>query len=65
MTQHSPDLRPLNPSDLDTLERVLDAVCKRRGIDKSDLDAEYIAAELVQYYTQGVRQEVELKALVS
>ncbi len=64
MIHHTPDLRPLDPSDLDVLQRVLDAACKRRGINKSDLDAEYLAAELVQHYEHGVRQEVELRALV-
>ena len=65
MIQHIPNLRPLAPSDLDLLERVLDAACERRGIDKSDVDAQYIAAELVQLYEQGVRQELELGALIS
>jgi hypothetical protein len=65
MIQYMPNPRPLAPSDLDVLERALDAACERRGIDKAYVEAEYIAAELVQLYEHGVRNEVELSALIS
>ena len=60
-----PNPQPLAPSDLDVLERALDAACERRGIDKADVDAQYIAAELVQLYEPGVKNEAELGALIS
>lgn len=65
MIQHLLNPLLLEPSDLDVLERVLDAACERRGIDRTDVGAEYIAAELVQLYELGVKNEVELSALIS
>jgi hypothetical protein len=59
------DPEPLAPAELALLERVLDDACDRRGLQRSDPDAEHIAAELVALYTRGVRHEQELGALIS
>ena len=65
MMRSTPDTRPLAPSDLDVIQRVLADICKRRNLDASGIDAENIAAELVELYGMGVRREQELGALIS
>lgn len=65
MIHHLADTRPLQPSDLEVLERALFAACDRRGIDRNGEDAEHIAAELFQLYKYGIRVEQELRALIS
>jgi hypothetical protein len=57
--------KPLAPADLAIIQRVLDAACERRGVAKEGRDAEHIAAELVELYSHGVRDEQELSALIS
>lgn len=51
------------PEDLKLLEEVYDEICGIRSLDKTD--AEAIASELVQLYEMGVRDEQQLKALIS
>lgn len=65
MIYHLADTRPLQPSDLEVLQRTFEAACSRRGIDKNAADAENIAAELFQLYEYGIRGEQELGALIS
>jgi hypothetical protein len=53
----------LAPEDLQLLQEVYDEVCGIRNLDKADSEA--IASELVQLYELGVREEQQLKALIS
>ncbi|MFN7103503.1 MAG: hypothetical protein ACK4N1_12880 [Pseudorhizobium sp.] len=54
---------PFAPEDLQLLQEVYDEVCGIRNVEKSDSEA--IAKELVQLYELGVRDEQQLKALIS
>ncbi|MBU1314640.1 MAG: hypothetical protein KKB97_11755 [Alphaproteobacteria bacterium] len=54
---------PFAPEDLQLLQEIYDEVCGTRNLD--ELDSEVIASELVQLYELGVREEQELKALIS
>ena len=54
---------PFAPEDLQLLQEIYDEVCGARNSDT--LDSEVIASELVQLYELGVREEQELKALIS
>ncbi|CAD7038341.1 hypothetical protein RHAB21_02776 [Pseudorhizobium halotolerans] len=65
MTDYQPNLRPLEPAELQLLECVLNLVCQRRGLEKTSVEAENIAADLVQLYERGVRQEVDFGTLMS
>ena len=65
MNTTSYDPKPLAPAELALLERVLDDACERRGLHRTGLDAEHIAAELFALYSRGVRHEQELGALIS
>lgn len=59
---HPQDL-PLFSDDLDRLEKVLDAVCKDRGIDHRGPEAERLGALIIQLYRQGVKDDAKLIAL--
>ena len=54
---------PFAPEDLQLLQEIYDEVCGTRNLDT--LESEVIASELVQLYELGVREEQELKALIS
>jgi hypothetical protein len=59
---HPQDL-PLFSDDLDRLEKVLDTVCKDRGIDHRGPEAERLGALIIQLYRQGVKDDAKLIAL--
>ncbi|MFN7093280.1 MAG: hypothetical protein ACK4P4_22360 [Allorhizobium sp.] len=54
---------PFAPEDLKLLQDIYDEVCGTRNLDK--LNSESIASELVQLFELGVREEQQLKALIS
>ncbi len=59
---HPRDL-PLFSDDLDRLEKVLDTVCRDRGIDSRSLQAERLGALIIQLYRQGAKDDAKLLAL--
>ncbi|MFJ6328496.1 MULTISPECIES: hypothetical protein [unclassified Rhizobium] len=59
---HPRDL-PLFSDDLDRLEKVLDTICRDRGIDTRGLQAERLGALIIQLYRQGVKDDAKLLAL--
>jgi cellobiose phosphorylase len=54
---------PLAPEDLQLLQEVYDEVRGTRNLDQ--VESELVASELVQLYQLGVREEEQLKALIS
>jgi hypothetical protein len=54
---------PLAPEDLQLLQEVYDEVRGTRNLDQ--VASELVASELVQLYQLGVREEEQLKALIS
>lgn len=56
---------PLQPEELDLLQRVFDETCAQVGIEKKRLQAEGLAATLLKLIQSGLRDEKELKAAIS
>jgi len=53
---------PLQPEELDLLQRVFDVTCAEAGIEKKSRQAEGFAAMLLKLFQSGVRDEQKLKA---
>ncbi|CAN7736021.1 hypothetical protein [Neorhizobium sp. LjRoot104] len=56
---------PLQPEELDLLQRVFDVTCAEVGIEKKSLQAEGLAATLLKLFQSGMRDEKELTAAVA
>jgi len=56
---------PLQPEDLDLLQRVFDATCAEAGIEKKSRQAEGLAATLLKLFQSGVRDEQKLQAAMA
>ncbi|KAA9384130.1 hypothetical protein [Neorhizobium galegae] len=56
---------PLQPEELDLLQRVFDLTCAEVGIEKKSRQAEGLAATLLKLFQSGTRDERELKAAVA
>lgn len=54
---------PVQPSELDLLQRVFNNVCAEHEICKTGADAEALALILVRQLQNGVKDEAELSAL--
>lgn len=50
----------LKPSELALLQRVFDDLCSHRGLPGGSLAANDLAAEMIQLYQHGVRDEKSL-----
>lgn len=56
---------PIDPIELAMLQRIFDNACESRDLNKTGLDAENLAAMLVQLFEHGIRKEHQLSALVA
>ncbi len=56
---------PLQPEELDLLQRVFDVTCAEAGIGKKSRQAEGLAATLLKLFQSGVRDEQKLQAAVT
>lgn len=50
----------LSPSELDTLQRVFDHLCRHERIDTHSIRAERVASLLVHYFQAGCATEADL-----
>jgi hypothetical protein len=58
-------LDPLQPEELNMLQRVFDVTCAAADIPKKSPQAEGLAATLFELFQSGIRDENQLKAAVS
>ncbi|WP_051904001.1 hypothetical protein [Neorhizobium vignae] len=56
---------PLQPEELDLLQRVFDLTCTEVGIEKKSRQAEGLAATLLKLFQSGMRDEEELESAVA
>ncbi len=56
---------PLEPEELDLLQRVFDATSAEVGIEKKSRQAEGLAATLLKLFQSGVRDEQKLQVAVA
>ena len=56
---------PVQPAELDLLQRVFDGICAEHQLSKIGPDAEALALILVRQLQNGVKDESELAALGS
>ncbi|MDQ0135060.1 hypothetical protein J2T08_002981 [Neorhizobium galegae] len=56
---------PLQPEELDLLQRVFDVTCAQVGIEKKSRQAEGLAATLLKLFQSGMRDEKELESAVA
>ncbi|TCQ99381.1 hypothetical protein EDF70_10987 [Neorhizobium sp. JUb45] len=54
---------PVQPAELDLLQRVFDGICAEHQLSKIGPDAEALALILVRQLQNGVKNESELAAL--
>jgi len=47
---------PLSPTDLEILEKFLDAWCQENGVDRADATAEEIASSLIAWYQADAKR---------
>ncbi|MDR6820318.1 hypothetical protein J2X76_005515 [Neorhizobium sp. 2083] len=64
ITEHAsfPYPDPLQPEELDMLQRVFDVACVEAGIQKKSRQAEGLAATLLQLFQSGIHNEQDLEA---
>lgn len=58
-------LDPLQPEELNMLQRVFDVTCAAAGIRKNSPQAEGLAATLLKLFQSGVRDEHQLEAMIA
>lgn len=56
---------PVQPAELDILQRVFDSICAEHQLEKLGPDAEALALILVRQLQNGVKDESELAAVGS
>ncbi|WP_172716857.1 MULTISPECIES: hypothetical protein [Neorhizobium] len=56
---------PLQPEDLQMIQRVFDVTCAAGGIRKKSPQAEGLAATLLELFQSGIRDEHKLEAAVA
>jgi len=57
----APAMNTFEPNELAFLQRVFDGWCVERGITGGSLSASNLAAQIIQLYQQGVRDEKDLQ----
>lgn len=65
LEKHVRPATPIEPEELTILQEVFDKICERRGIRKNTEAAERAAADLIDLYQHGIRNERQLLVMLS
>lgn len=64
LVDHINLLTPVEPDELQMLQRVFDQACATKAVQKRSRRAEELAATIITYYQHGIREERQLYLMV-
>lgn len=64
LLDHVAILEPIEPEELDMLQRVFDNICEMRHFRKKTDEAVELAAMVMNLYQHGIRDEQQLLAMI-
>ncbi|KKX26173.1 hypothetical protein YH62_24065 [Rhizobium sp. LC145] len=65
LVDHVQLLQPIEPDQLEMLQRVFDRACEAKLASKRTVEATELAAQIISFYQHGVHGEHQLYVLVA